>query len=81
MTGLLILSLFPWLVIFGGGGYLALRFVRAFERRGLAKDELEALQARIQELEAQFDGMQKDVERLSDEQSFTTKLLSDRSGS
>jgi hypothetical protein len=37
------------------------------------------MKSHIAELEGQFEGMQKDVERLTDEQSFTTRLLADRS--
>ena len=79
MIGMLLVAVLPWLVVLGGGGYLALRFVRAFERRGAAQGELEALRSRVLELERQVEGVQKEVERLSDEQSFTTRLLSERS--
>ena len=75
----ILFSMLLWLIVLGGAGYLALRFIRAFERRGLAQGELDALKSHIAELEGQFEGMQKDVERLTDEQSFTTRLLSDRS--
>ncbi len=78
---MMLLSTLPWLAVLGGAGYLSLRFVRAFERRGIAQSDLEALRSRVTELEGQIEGMQVQVERLADEQSFTTRLLSERSTS
>ena len=79
MIGMMLVAVLPWVVVLRGGGYLALRFVRAFERRGSAQGEQEGLRSRVLELEGQVEGVQKEVGRLSDEQSFTTRLLAERS--
>ena len=78
---IMILSVLPWLAVIGGGGYLALRFIRAFERRGATQEELNALRSKVAELEGQLESMQEHVDRLSEGQDFTTRLLSNRSGS
>ena len=64
----------------GGVLYLGLRWVRAVERRTGARAELDALGGRVAQLEEELGRTAGDVERLREEQRFTTRLLADRSG-
>ena len=57
-----------------GALYLALRFVRAFERRGADRAEVEGLRAQVAQLE-------QAIEQLEEGQRFTTRLLTERSSS
>jgi cell division protein FtsB len=66
--------------VLGGGGYLALRAIRAFERRGQAAPELAALRDRVEVLEQQLESQSEELRRLSDGQQFTERLLADRVG-
>ncbi len=75
----MISSLFSVGVV-GGGLYLALRFVRATERKAISEQEIAELRERLAQLENRLESVGKDVERLTDEQEFTIRLLSDRSG-
>ena len=61
--------------VFAGGGYLAWRFVRAYERRATAPDQLLALAERLRMLEDGMDHIEDRVERLDDVQRFTTRVL------
>jgi hypothetical protein len=77
MFGLMfVLSILFWVLILGGGFYIGLRLVRAIERRGADRKELQELQEQILRLEEGLDSMTRDVDRLSEEQRFTMKLLS-----
>lgn len=60
--------------------YLALRFVRAAERRGVSQVELDELRNRMNRLEEDLAGATAEVERLTAGQLFTTQLLEGRSG-
>lgn len=73
-----LLTLIPWAAILWGGGYLALRFVRAFERRSLSQEEIVSLKSKVSELEAGLEKAQEDIARLGDGQAFTTSLLAER---
>lgn len=64
----------------GGLLYLGLRWVRAVERRNGGRAELEALTERVVQLEEELGRTTGDVERLREEQRFTTRLLAERSG-
>ena len=55
----------------GGAGYLAWRFVRAYERRIHPPEPLESLASRVTRLE-------EAVERTDEAQRFTTQLLLER---
>ena len=64
----------------GGLLYLGLRWVRAVERRNGGRAELHALTERVAQLEEELGRTTGDVERLREEQRFTTRLLAERSG-
>ena len=67
-------------VVVGGGGYLLLRVVRAMEGRGRDQDRLRTLEERILLLEETLASATHAIDRLDDEQRFTTRLLADRTG-
>jgi hypothetical protein len=60
--------------------HLALRFVRAAERRGSSRAELEELSARVRRLEEDLATAETEIGRLSAAERFTTQLLAGRSG-
>ena len=62
-----------WYGTLGGTGYLAWRFVRAYERRGGPSEPVESLTARVTTLE---DALERTVEA----QRFTTQVLLARGG-
>jgi hypothetical protein len=64
----------PYLV-FAGGGYLAWRFVRAYERRSVSPDRLDAITDRVRLLEDAMDHLEDRVERCDEVQRFTTRVL------
>jgi len=82
MLPLYMVALMPVLIIgaVGGAGYLALRAVRAFERKAGASNELEMLRGRLELLEMQLEEQSNELRRVSDGQRFTERLLSDRAG-
>jgi hypothetical protein len=59
--------------------YLALRFVRAAERRGIERGELDALRARVAQMEEEMDVTRTELERLAAAESHTMMLLTRRS--
>jgi len=61
--------------VFAGGGYLAWRFVRAYERRSTAPDQLNALADRVRMLEDVVDQVEDRIERTDEIQRFTTRAL------
>ena len=61
--------------VFAGGGYLAWRFVRAYERRSATPDQLCALADRVRILEAVVDEVEDRIERADEVQRFTTRVL------
>ena len=48
--GVLLLSFLPWLLPLGGGFYLALRAVRALERRSSALADVRAFEERLRRM-------------------------------
>ena len=64
----------PYLV-FGGGGYLAWRFVRAYERRSISPDRVDGIMDRVRLLENAMDHLEDRVERCDEVQRFTTRVL------
>lgn len=58
--------------------YLALRFVRSAERRGIERGELEELRARVGRLEEELNVATTEVERLAAAERFTAQLLAGR---
>jgi len=59
---------------------LALRAIRALERKGSSAPESVALRERVEQLEQQLDAQSEALERLTEGQLFTERLLSDRVG-
>jgi hypothetical protein len=66
------------IAVLGGGGYLALRAIRAFERRGTSAPEFVALSERVELLEQQLDAQTAELRRLAEGQQFTERLMADR---
>lgn len=62
------------------GVVLGTRAVRAYESRGLEPREIRALDGRIERLERAMEDVNVALERLNEQQRFTTKLLAERSG-
>jgi hypothetical protein len=58
--------------------YFGVRFVRAFERRTLERNELQALEQRVSQLEEELQQTAAATERLEEEQRFTLKVLAER---
>lgn len=73
-----LLTLAFWLTVIAGGGYLVVRFLRAYERRGALPAELTALEERVRLLEESVGRLEAGFTELTEAQQFTTKLLSDR---
>ncbi len=61
--------------VFAGGGYLAWRFVRAYERRAASPDQLNALADRVRILEDVIDQVEDRMDRSDEVQRFTTRVL------
>ena len=64
----------------GWAGYLAWRWVRAYERRNLRRRELSAMSARVRLLEDSIDEFERRMRRSEDVHRFTTSVLAGRSG-
>ena len=64
----------PYAVI-GSTDYLAWRFVRAYERRVVAPDQISALADRVRVLEDVMDQVEDRIERADEVQRFTTRVL------
>jgi hypothetical protein len=76
-----LLTLLFWVFALGGGGYLVIRFIRAYERRNsgvMEGKELVELRERLMRLEDSLESMSNQMQRLSDAQQFTTRLLEGR---
>jgi len=69
-----------WLALLGGGFYLAVRFLRAFERRNSGGAEIADVHSRMERLEDTLESMNKRIETIGQAQEFTTRLLTDRPG-
>jgi hypothetical protein len=61
--------------VLGGAGYLAWRFVRAYERRTISPDRLDALTDRVRLLEDAMDHVEDRVDRSDELHRFTTRVL------
>lgn len=64
----------PYAVL-AGGGYLAWRFVRAYERRSASPDRLDSLADRVRILEDVVDQVEDRIERADEVQRFTSRVL------
>ena len=80
MLPLLVILIWPLFLVaaVGGGGYLALRAIRAFERRGTSAPEFLALSARVEVLEQQLDTQAAELRRVAEGQQFTERLIANR---
>lgn len=70
----------PWLLLLGGFFYIGLRLVKALERRSLPRGETQVLEARVRALEETIGELSSTVDRMSEAQEFTTRLLTKRAG-
>jgi hypothetical protein len=83
----LVVSWFPylaiggWLALVAGGIYAVRRFLRAYERRSAAGQDLTALADRVRLLEDALERVEANVEQLAEAQQFTTRLLEERASS
>ena len=70
-----------WIAVIGGGFYLAVRFLRAFESRGTLatpRSDPLALAERVRRLEETLESMSAEMERMAEGQQFTHRLLAER---
>ena len=58
--------------------YIALRFVQAYERRGVQAEQYHALTERVRTLEDVLDHVEDRVDRSDEVQRFTTSILAAR---
>jgi cell division protein FtsL len=58
--------------------YLALRFVRATERRALTRTEIEELRTRVSQLEEDLSAAQTEMQRLAAAERFAAQRLAGR---
>jgi len=76
--GLILLGFAPWIIVLGGAFYLGLRLVRAVEHRAAARAEVVALTERMLLLEENLSAMGERLERVTEGQEVTTRLLAER---
>jgi vacuolar-type H+-ATPase subunit I/STV1 len=60
------------------GAAIALRALRAFERRGQDRELVESLQTRISQLESELSQLSSHLQALDAAQDFTSRLLRER---
>jgi hypothetical protein len=70
-------ALVPYAVL-GWAGYLAWRWVRAYERRNLRRRDLSAMSTRVRVLEESIDDFERRMARSEDVHRFTTSVLAGR---
>jgi hypothetical protein len=58
--------------------YLAVRLIRAFERRAAGRAEIAELRDRVSRVEDELGSATAALDQLKDTQRFTTQLLTDR---
>ena len=75
-----LLAILVWLGIAIGGGYVVLRFLRAYESRGAEPQRLVALTNRVHALEQTLEQLETSVGEIAEAQRFTTRLLTERAG-
>lgn len=78
--GASLFGLVPLLGIAAIALYIAFRAVRALETRGRLPEGQEGLAERVGLLEEALERMHSDIERLTDAQHFTSRLLDGRAG-
>ena len=58
-----------------GAGYLAWRFVRAYERRSIAPERFDSVSDRVRVLEDAVDELESRADRSDELQQFTSRVL------
>jgi hypothetical protein len=76
-----LLPMLFWVAVLGGGFYLAIRLVRALEGRNQGAPGIDDVHKRMAQIEDTLESMNKRVDRISESQEFTTRLLTERSES
>ena len=66
---------FFWLVVLGGGFYLAVRLVRAFENKAPQVQDDLGIGKRVQLLEEMTERQSAEIEQLTENQRFLESLL------
>lgn len=66
-----------WIAVLGGAFYVAVRYVRALERRPRIQDDLD-LGKRVQLLEEALERQTQEIQQLTENQSFLESLLKSR---
>lgn len=69
---------FFWTVLLGGGGYLILRFIRAYERKAVQGTEMAKLEERVQLLEEANSRLESEMAAIEEAHQFTVRLLTER---
>jgi hypothetical protein len=72
------IALFGTFTLLWGVGYLILAWIKTRAQRGLPAESTSALHEQIAHLQMSVDTMALEIERISEAQRFTTKLLADR---
>jgi len=67
-----------WVGVMGTGIYVGVRYVRATERRS-GGAELDDLRTEIQQLQETVETLRSELDRVQENQDFTTRLLAERS--
>ena len=67
-----------WVGVMGTGIYVGVRYVRATERRS-GGAELDDLRTEIQQLQQTVETLRSELDRVQENQDFTTRLLAERS--
>ena len=70
-----------WTTLLGGGGYILLRFIRAYERKSTAAADLAGLEERVRSLEEANTRLESEIAVIGEAQQFTTQLLTERTTS
>lgn len=73
----IVLMILFWGAVFGGGGYLLLRFLRAYEGRA-GSPGLRAMEERVRLLEETLQRVETELGEVAESQRFTTRLLTER---
>lgn len=67
-----------WAALLGGGGYVILRFLRAYERRSNEGADMAELEERIRLLEESNVRLQTEISAIDEAHQFTVQLLTER---
>ena len=76
--GIMVIGWAPYIGLGGVALYLGGRYARALERRNAGRGELVEIQDRLLRLEESVADVSRDIERVAEGQSFTTRVLADR---